>query len=260
MGIANVGDLQFELWDRGSGSAFLFIHGVGTSGQMWAADLVDLAADFRLIVYNRRGYVASSSSPRNWGAHADDAVALIERLNVAPAIVVGYSGGAIIALRVAVKRPDLIARLILLDPAVNLKRCLTPAFVRILATVKVLRWLRRDRAAAESWLRYVSSYPAGSCAFDAKASEGRREQLLTNVDGMFADLASGGGTIDESLLAKLSVPVTIVDARLSPSVLRRSSHRLKDMLPEACIVTLEHSGHWIALDARDDMLRILRDA
>lgn len=260
MGTVNVGDLQFELWDGGSGSALLFIHGVGTSGQMWAADLMDLAAHFRLIVYNRRGYGASSSSPRNWGAHADDAVALIERLNVAPAIVVGYSGGAIIAVEVALKRPDLIARLILLDPAVNLRRCLTPAFVRTLAAVKVLRWLRRDRAAARSWLRYVSSYPAGSCAFDAKASEGRREQLLTNVDGMFADLASGGGTVDETLLANISVPVTIVDARLSPPFLRRSSHRLKDKLPEAHTVTLEHSGHWIALDARDDMLRILRDA
>jgi pimeloyl-ACP methyl ester carboxylesterase len=182
MGMVNVGDLQFEIWDGGSGSAFVFIHGVGTSGQMWAADLVDLAADFRLIVYNRRGYGASSSSPRNWGAHADDTVALIERLNVAPAIVAGYSGGA------------------------------------------------------------------------------SREQLLTNVRGMFADLASGGGSIDERLLANISVPVRIVDARLSPPFLRRSSHRLKDMLPEAYNVTLEHSGHWIALDAREDMLRILRDA
>jgi pimeloyl-ACP methyl ester carboxylesterase len=154
MGTVNVGDLQFELWDGGSGSALLFVHSVGTSGQMWAADLVDLAAHFRLI----------------------------------------------------------------------------------------------------------SSYPAGGCAFDAKASEGRREQLLTNLDGMFADLSSGGGTIDEGLLANISVPLTIVDARLSQPFLRRSSHRLKDMLPEAHNVTLEHSGHWIALDAREDMLRILRDA
>jgi pimeloyl-ACP methyl ester carboxylesterase len=150
------------------------------------------------------------------------------------------------AVDVALKRPDLVARLVLLDPAFNLKRCLTPGFLRTVAAVRVLRWLRRDRAAAECWLRYVSSYPAGKCAFEAKISEARREQLLANTDGLFADLASGGGTIDERVLGTISVPVTIVDARLSPPFLRRSSHRLKRMLPQAHNVTLEQSGHWVA--------------
>ena len=260
MRLVNVGNVQLEVWDGGAGPPLLFIHGVATSGQMWAADLADLAADFRLLVYNRRGYGASSNSPHNWGAHAEDTVALIEKLSASPAVLVGYSGGAIVAVDVALKRPDLIARLILLDPAFNLKRCLTPGFVRTVAAVKLLRWLRRDQAAAECWLRYVSSYPAGGCAFEAKASEGRRDELLSNTDGLFADLASGGSTIDERLLANISVPVTIIDARLSPPFLRRSSRRLKQMLPQARSVTLEHSGHWVALDARDDLLKNLRDA
>ena len=260
MRVVNVGKFELEVWDAGTGRPLLFIHGVATSGRMWAADLADLAADVRLIVYNRRGYGGSSSSPRHWGAHAEDAVALIETLNASPAVVVGYSGGAIIAVEVALKRPDLVARLVLLDPAFNLKRCLTPGFLRTLATVRLLRWLRQDRAAAECWLRYVSSYPAGGCAVEAKASEARREQLLANTDGLFADLASGGGTIDERVLGAIGVPVTIVDARLSPPFLRRSSDRLKRMLPQARNVTLEHSGHWVALDARDDLLQNLRDA
>ena len=112
----NVGNVRLEVWDGGAGPPLLFIHGVATSGQMWAADLADLAADFRLLVYNRRGYGASSNSPHNWGAHAEDAVALIEKLSASPAVLVGYSGGAIVAVNVALKRPDLIARLILLDP------------------------------------------------------------------------------------------------------------------------------------------------
>jgi pimeloyl-ACP methyl ester carboxylesterase len=140
-----------------------------------------------------------------------------------------------------------------------LNRCLTPGLVRTLAAVKLLRWSRGYRAAAEHWLRYVSSYSTGGAAFDT-ASDERREQLLSKPDGLFADLASGGGTIDESLLANISVPVTIVDAALSPSFLRRSSRRLKHLLPHARKVTLEQSGHWIALDAHEDLIRILRDA
>lgn len=254
-----VGSSQFEVWDGGTGPSLLFIHGVGTSGRTWAADLADLAVDARVIVYNRRGYGGSSSSPRAWAAHGDDAVALIEELHAAPAVVIGYSGGAIVALDAALKRPDLMARLVLLDPAVNLTRCLTPGLVRTIGAVKLLHWLRGERAAAERWCRYVSSYSTGGCGFEA-ASDARREQLLANAAAIFADLASDGGTIDENLLGKIDVPVTIVDAALSPSFLRRSSHRLRQMLPRAHRVTLEQSGHWVALDARDDLLAILRDA
>jgi pimeloyl-ACP methyl ester carboxylesterase len=260
MKILQIGESQLEYWDSGTGSAVVFIHGAATSGELWAADLAELAADFRLIVYNRRGYGSSSSSPRNWEAHAQDTIALIERLNAAPAVVVGYSGGSIIALHVALKRPDLVARIILLDPAFNLKRCLTPALVTTLAAVKLLRWLRGDRPAAERWLRYVSSYSTGGSAFEAKASAARRDELLANAPGIFADLASGGWSVDESRLGDISAPVTIIDAKLSPSFLRRSSHRLKRLLPQARSVTLEHSGHWVGLDARADLLKVLRDA
>lgn len=258
MRMVRVGESELEVWDRGAGPSLLFIHGVATSGQTWAADLAELAADFRVIVYNRRGYGASSSSPRSWGAHADDAVALIETLNAAPVAAIGYSGGAMIAVDVALERPDLVARLVLVDPAFNLRRCLTPGLVGTLAAVKLLRRLRGDRAAAERWLRYVSSYSTGGSGFEA-APEARREQLFANAAGIFADLDSGGGMIDESRLGGIGAPVTILDAGLSPPFLRRSSRRLQQMLPRARKVTLERSGHWVGLDAREDLLTILRD-
>ena len=150
MQILKIGAAQLAHNSPGAGFPVVFIHGVGTPGELWAADLAELATDFRLIVYNRRGYGASS---RRWSAHAADTVALLEALNAAPAVLVGYSGGAIIAFDLAVQRPDLVAGIIVLDPAVNLTRCLTPSFLTTLATVKLLRWLRGDRPAAEHWLR-----------------------------------------------------------------------------------------------------------
>ena len=253
-----IGDSLIEVFDRGTGPTLFFIHGVATSGQLWATDLEELTGDLRLITYNRRGYGGSSGSPRNWSAHSTDAVALIENLNAAPVVMIGYSGGAIIAVKVALDRPDLIKHLVLLDPAFNLKRCLTPGLVGTLVAVRLLRKLRRDRAAAERWLRYVSSYSSGGSALDAVSPE-RREQLLANSAGVFADLDSEESTIEEGLLANITVPVTIVDAGLSPSFLRRSSQRLRQLLPHARNMTLERSGHWVGVDARADLLTILRD-
>jgi hypothetical protein len=150
--------VRLAYWEEGSGQPVVFVHGVGTSGELWARDLAPLAEDCRLIVYDRRGYGASSESPRDWRAHRDDAIALIDALRAAPAVLVGYSGGSITALDLTLERPDMVTSLVLLDPAFNLRRCLTPRFVMALARAQLLRRVRGERRGAEHWMRYVASY------------------------------------------------------------------------------------------------------
>jgi len=252
--------VRIAYWDAGSGIPVVFIHGTATSGELWAADLSELTDHFRFIVYNRRGYGDSSTSPENWGDHADDAIGLIEALAAAPAMLIGYSAGSIIALDLALRRPDLVAGVILVDPAFNLNRCLTPRFLATLARVRVDRRRHGDIPAAEEWLRYVSSYSTGGSAYQTKTSAERRAKLLVNTAGIFADLASGGGDVDERRLHEIAAPVTIVEAKLSPPFLRRSCRRLIRLLPQASRVTLENSGHWVGLDARHDLIKVIRSA
>ena len=247
-------------WATGSGTPVLFVHGVATLGELWAADLAPLASDCRIIAYDRRGYGSSSSSPRSWEIHADDAITLIEGLNAAPAVVIGYSAGAIIALELALRRPDLVSSIVLLDPAVNLKQSMTPGFLTTFGMVQITRRMGRDRAAAERWLRYVSRYSTGGSAYDTKTPPERREKLLTNAAGIFADFGSGGGSVDESRLASISIPITLVELKLSPPFLRRSCQRLKELLPQARGQAIENSGHWAGLDAREELLAILRES
>ncbi len=260
MEIVTIGESRLAYWDAGEGVPIVFIHGVATFGELWAPDLVPLTSDFRVIVYDRRGYGSSSESPRDWAAHQEDAAALIETLNAAPAIIVGYSGGAIIALHLVLKRPELVAGLILLDPAFNIKRCMTPDLLTNLTMARLLRRLRGERRGAERWMRYISSYSTGGSAFESKVSAERREQLLANAGGVFADAASSSAEVDESRFSEIKVPVTIVDAKLSPPFLRCMSRRTQQLLPQARTVTLEHSGHWVGLDARDELVSALRDA
>lgn len=109
-------------------------------------------------------------------------------------------------------------------------------------------------------MRYVASYSTGGSAFDRAPAE-RRERLLENAAGVFDDFASGGGEhVDETRLAGIDVPVTIVEAALSPPFLRRSCARLKRLMPQARTVTLATSGHHVGLDAPEELLGILRDA
>lgn len=260
MEILEIDGRRLSYSDTGSGRPLVFVHGVGTSGEIWADDLAPLAEDCRLIAYDRRGYGASSASPRDWRRHRADAEALIEALDAAPAVLVGYSGGAMVTVPLALERPDLVSSLVLLDPAFDLKRCRTAGFVKAVLGAQLRRRLFGDRRGAEHWMRYVAGYSTGGSAYD-KASPQRRERLLSNASGVFDDYASGSGDeIDESRLASLDVPVTIIDAALSPPFLRRSCANLTQLLPQARTVTLERSGHYVSLDARDELLALLREA
>jgi pimeloyl-ACP methyl ester carboxylesterase len=247
---------HLSCWELGNGTPLVFIHGAATTGGLWARDLEPLAAHYRVIVYDRRGYGGSSASPLSWSAHRDDAAALIQKLDASGCVLVGYSAGASIALDLVLQRPDIARALVLIDPAFNLKRCMTFAMVRALVAARLVRKLRGDRAGAEAWIRYIASYSTGGTAFD-KATPERRETLLANAAGLFADSSSGLPTIDEARLAQIRIPVTIIDAKLSPTSLRRASARLQRLLPSARVVTLDNAGHHITIDAREELLAAL---
>ena len=258
--LVNIPGGRLSCWDSGRGTPLLFIHGVGTSGEIWAEDLAPLAGDCRLIVYDRRGYGESSEATGDVRDNAADAAALIEALDAAPAVVVGFSGGSIAALDLALSRPELVAGLVLLDPAFNLKKLIGPRLLRALIGAQVARRVRGERAGAARWMRFAQSRRSGGSAFD-EASPERRERLLANAAGVFADFgASGGGEhVDESRLASIAVPVLLIEAAQSPAFLRRSCARLRRLIPQARAEVLERSGHAVGFDALDEVIGLLRE-
>lgn len=103
---------QFE----GSGAVpIVLVHGSWGSHQQWAEVTTELTPTYRVLSYDRRGH---SESTGVGTVHDDvnDLAALIETLGVEPAIVVGNSFGAAIALRLAASRADLVRGIIVHEP------------------------------------------------------------------------------------------------------------------------------------------------
>lgn len=85
----------------------------GTTASTWGPVSDELARIGRVITYDRRGYARSVSEPvRSVSRHTFDAAAILEHLQAAPAVVVGTSAGATIAVDLAVRRPDLVRAVI----------------------------------------------------------------------------------------------------------------------------------------------------
>jgi len=109
--------------EQGTGPAVLLIHPAAADSSTWGEIPQILAAQCRVITYDRRGYSRSSQAGAvSLVQHAADAASVLERLQTGPATVLGVSAGATIALQLAVTRPDLVGGMALHEPPFHGKR------------------------------------------------------------------------------------------------------------------------------------------
>jgi pimeloyl-ACP methyl ester carboxylesterase len=111
-------DLAYHV--TGDGPPVLLVHGGAEDADMLAPLATALASrGRRAIRYDRRGTGASSRADWPGGGadqHADDAARLLQDLMAAPATVLGFSSGGLVALALAARHPDLVSAVIAWEP------------------------------------------------------------------------------------------------------------------------------------------------
>jgi pimeloyl-ACP methyl ester carboxylesterase len=106
-------------WEQhGSGAPVVFVHGSWGDHHNWDAVVPGFARSFRAITYDRRGHSQSERPPSQGSLDEDvaDLAALIATSDLAPAHVIGNSGGAIVTLKLAASRPDLLRSVVVHEP------------------------------------------------------------------------------------------------------------------------------------------------
>jgi pimeloyl-ACP methyl ester carboxylesterase len=146
--------INFCYEEKGEGLPIFLIPPSGSTASTWGAVVDDLAGTGRVIAYDRRGYSRSGGEVvRSAAAHALDAAAVLEALNAKPAVAVGTSAGATIALDLAVRRPDLVRAVVVHEAAWHALRHPSASGLGTLARVQWLAWQGRYPEAAETLLR-----------------------------------------------------------------------------------------------------------
>lgn len=105
--------IELEVFEAGSGPPVVLLHGFPELAYSWRHQVGPLvAAGYRVIVPNQRGYGASSSPAEveafDLESLAADVAALIRRAGDSPAVVIGHDWGAPVAWHTALRYPDLV--------------------------------------------------------------------------------------------------------------------------------------------------------
>jgi haloalkane dehalogenase len=256
--------------DEGAGEPVLFVHGTPTWSFEWRHVVRALAPSHRCIAPDHLGF-GLSERPRGvpytpeW--HAQNLAAFVERVNAGPMTMVVHDYGGPIALPLALKRPDLVKRLVIInswmwsftgDPEMESK----------------------GRVAGSELGRFLYRWANLSLRVIAPSAYADRKKLTPAIHRQYLDrfpdrwsrgavlwpLARallGSSAYYESLWREHerlnSVPTMIVwgmkDSAFRPTQLER----WRAALPAARVVEVEDAGHWPHEERPDRVIDALQN-
>lgn len=238
--------------DNAAISWYRLIEPLSRGREVWAPDLP--------------GFGASIDVPPVGGpeAMADVVADVMERLGTGPAIVFGVSMGGDVALNLALRRPDLVAGLVLVAPGglVPMVRNRATHFSAWLAA-RMPDWLllpaarlanRFVKLALRAMVKDPATLPPEVVAEFAREARhpkgglayGRYNQATIGRRGMLNDLSERVGAI--------AAPVLIFHGEDDPLVDPGGSRRAAARMPDARLVLVPGCGHWAQLEAHDRFL------
>ena len=143
---------RIRSFEAGNGSTVALLHGLGGAASNWTLVAPPLAERYRVLVPDLPGHGGSTTLPapvETLDPYADRVASLLDE----PAVLVGHSLGAVVALRLAARRPELVRGVVLAGAAgITTRTRRSQRALALLALVKPAKRLSR-------FARVVSASP-----------------------------------------------------------------------------------------------------
>jgi len=203
------------------GEPVILLHGGLANANYWGNQVKALQSRYRVIVMDSRGHGRSSRDDKPYGYDlmASDVLALMDFLKIPKAAIVGWSDGAIIGLDIALNHPERLTKLFAFaansDPSGVSDITSSPVFNAFIAR-------------AEKEYETLSPTPT------------EYQSFLAQVQKMWE--TQPNWTADD--LARISVPVWIVDADHDEAIKRENIEFMAANVPNAGLLLQSEVSHF----------------
>jgi pimeloyl-ACP methyl ester carboxylesterase len=263
---------QIEYAETGSGFPLLSIHGAGGGFDQGLANAAELVGqDFRIIAPSRFGYlrtpVPQDSSPPP--AQADAHAALLSKLAIPKAVVVGVSAGARSAVELAIRHPDKVAALALIVP--GLYSPASPVSIEAGRGSKFVFWVVNAGADFAWWaaekiapcmlIRFVGVRPE-QVAAAPQAEHDRVIRIVASIEPL--SLRFLGINVDSTAelrelpLGQITAPTLVITARDDLFNTLPAAQFTASKIPGARLVVYDTGGH-LLLGHEPEVRATIRD-
>jgi pimeloyl-ACP methyl ester carboxylesterase len=268
----------------GHGSPVVFVHGLGSSGYMeWRLNLEEMASGHRVFAPDLPGY-GRTDKPRARYAipyFARFIRRYMDHRGLRSAALVGASLGGRVAIEVALERPALVRKLILIN-TLGLGRPKVRAAQMVYGLVSLprvgeaaMRFARGvlRRASPETVRRFAGRYSGVSTdltrAMDDEyledlremyAEEGFQDAYLSTVRSLVNPRALLGGHHDVSKrLNELKIPVQLIWGADDPLFPVAHAERAQSLIESCELAVIEGAGHTPQSERPEEFNRVLHD-
>ena len=246
----NINDARISYDEAGSGHPLLLVHAGIVDRHMWDPVWDALAARFRVIRPDLRGFGETpvATAPfTNWS----DLAALLRALGAVPAHVIGVSLGGGASLDLALAEPELVDRLVLVTA--GLAGWDWAARLRADWDAEEAAWQRRDLDEV-AWIN-VRTWIDGPLRGGEAAPELRKavfDMYRPALERQTAEGAEDSGSLEpraSDRLGDVTAPTLVVVGELDqPDMIRIGEHLARE-IPDARLVRMPGVSHLPPMEA-----------
>jgi pimeloyl-ACP methyl ester carboxylesterase len=265
MQFADVGGGRLACEESGSGPDTVFVHGIPTDYRAWNAQVPVFSKKYRVIMYSRRhakpnnntGSLLESTIENN----ALDLQGLIQKTTSPPINLIGHSYGGFIAAYVAANHPELVKRLVLIEPGITTLLIRDPD-----SRAQMLSLLIRAPSTAFAAGTYIRRYynpllkayrkgdleTALEYFLDGLMNQtGALKQLPEAVQAMLRENAKTIGEVEAKLPSftkqdarRISAPTLLVNGENGTRIFRAINRALAEFIPKNELVAIPKASHF----------------
>lgn len=238
----------------------VFSHGLLMNGEMFRGQIDALGADYRCIAYDHRGQGRSevTKSRYDMDSLTQDAAALIRELGAEPCHFVGLSMGGFIGMRLAIRYPELLRSLILLDTSADPEPPANRGPYRRLALIG--RWLG-FRPVADRVMKIMF----GSTFLADPARQAERERWRKHLLGLqrIGTARAARAVIDREgvyeRLQRIVTPTLILVGDEDVATVPARAERMHGAIRGSRLVIIPSAGHSSSIEQPEQVTAAIRD-